>query len=103
MNVLHVRISGRVQGVGFRWFVREEARRLGLSGWVMNLPGGEVDHVVTVHQRRHVEVRAGGESSSLQRLRRALEVGPTGADVQAVADVADGTAPSLPYPFAIHR
>jgi acylphosphatase len=91
VNVLHVRISGRVQGVGFRWFVREEARRLGLSGWVMNLPGGEV------------EVRAGGESSSLQRLRRALEVGPTGAEVLAVADVADGTAPSLPYPFAIHR
>ena len=92
MNVLHVRISGRVQGVGFRWFVREEARRLGLSGWVMNLPGGDV------------EVRAGGESASLQRLRRALEVGPTGADVQSVADIAvDGAAPSLPYPFAIHR
>jgi len=92
VNVLHVRISGRVQGVGFRWFVREEARRLGLSGWVMNLPGGEV------------EVRAGGQSSSLQRLRRALEVGPTGAEVQEVADIAsDGAAPSLPYPFAIHR
>lgn len=92
MNMLHVRIRGRVQGVGFRWFVREEARRLGLSGWVMNLPGGDV------------EVRAGGESSSLQRLRRALEVGPTGADVQEVADIAaDGVAPSLPYPFAIHR
>ena len=92
VNVLHVRISGRVQGVGFRWFVREEARRLGLSGWVMNLPGGDV------------EVRAGGESSSLQRLRRALEVGPTGATVEAVTDVhADGAAPSLPYPFAIHR
>jgi len=58
----------------------------------MNLPGGDV------------EVRAGGESSSLQRLRRALEVGPTGADVQSVADIAlDGAAPSLPYPFAIHR
>ena len=92
MNVLHVRISGRVQGVGFRWFVREEARRLGLSGWVMNLPGGDV------------EVRAGGESSSLTRLRRALEVGPTGAEVQAVSDVsADGAGPSLPYPFAIQR
>ena len=92
MNVLHVRISGRVQGVGFRWFVRDEARRLGLSGWVMNLPGGDV------------EVRAGGESSSLQRLRRALEVGPTGAEVQSVADMAaDGAPPSLPYPFAIHR
>ncbi len=92
MNVLHVRISGRVQGVGFRWFVREEARRLGLSGWVMNLPGGEV------------EVRAGGEGWSLQRLRRALEVGPTGAEVQALTDVVVAPAtPSLPYPFDIHR
>ena len=92
MNVLHVRISGRVQGVGFRWFVREEARRLGLSGWVMNLPGGAVDG------------RAGGERPALPRLRRALEVGPTGAEVQAVSDVsADGAAPSMPYPFAIHR
>jgi len=57
----------------------------------MNLPGGEV------------EVRAGGESSSLQRLRRALEVGPTGAEVQTVADVTDGAHASMPYPFAIHR
>ena len=91
MSVLHVRISGRVQGVGFRWFVREEARRLGLSGWVTNLPDGEV------------EVRAGGEGSSLQRLRRALEVGPTGAEVSKVADVPDAETDSLPYPFTIHR
>jgi acylphosphatase len=57
----------------------------------MNLPGGEV------------EVRAGGTSSSLQRLRRALEVGPTGATVETVADVVDGVSDSMPYPFAIHR
>ena len=91
MSMLHVRISGRVQGVGFRWFVREEARRLGLSGWVTNLPDGEV------------EVRAGGEGASLQRLRRALEVGPTGAVVSEVADIPDSATDSLPYPFTIHR
>jgi acylphosphatase len=91
VNVLHVRITGRVQGVGFRWFVREEARRLGLSGWVTNRPDGEV------------EVRAGGESSSLARLRRALEVGPTGANVAAVADLPEEPSGPLPYPFAIHR
>ena len=91
MSTFHVRISGRVQGVGFRWFVREEARRLGLSGWVTNLPDGEV------------EVRAAGEGSSLERLRRALEVGPTGAQVPAVSDVPDSVGVSLPYPFAIHR
>jgi acylphosphatase len=91
VTVLHVRIAGRVQGVGFRWFVREEARRLGLSGWVTNLPGGEV------------EVKASGEGSSLERLRRALEVGPTGAHVRDVADVPDSSPVSLPYPFTIHR
>ena len=91
MSTLHVKISGRVQGVGFRWFVREEARRLGLSGWVTNRPDGDV------------EVRAGGEGSSLQRLRRALEVGPTGAEVREVADVPEGATDSLPYPFTIHR
>jgi acylphosphatase len=90
---LHVRISGRVQGVGFRWFVREEARRLGLSGWVANLSDGEV------------EVAAGGEASSLDRLRRALQVGPAGAQVERVEDLPGGgaDASSLPYPFNIHR
>lgn len=35
-------VHGRVQGVGFRWYVRREARALGLSGWVRNEPGGTV-------------------------------------------------------------
>lgn len=91
MQQLHLRISGRVQGVGFRWFAREEARRLGLSGWVTNLPNGDV------------EVSAGGEASSLERLRRALEVGPTGAGVIAVEDLTGDLATPLPYPFTIHR
>jgi acylphosphatase len=64
-----------VQGVGFRWFAREEARRLGLSGWVTNRPGGDV------------EVEAGGEASSLERLRHALAVGPTGAHVERIEDI----------------
>lgn len=91
MNTLHVRIVGRVQGVGFRWFVREEARRLGLSGWVTNLPDGGV------------EVMAGGEASSLERLRAALAVGPTGAGVSELREVPDDKGGPLPYPFAIHR
>ena len=91
MLVLHVRISGRVQGVGFRWFVREEARRLGLSGWVTNLAEGDV------------ELAAAGEDSSVERLRRAVHVGPTGASVDAVIDLEGGIPTPLPYPFAIHR
>ena len=91
MARLHVRIHGRVQGVGFRWFAREEARRLGLSGWVTNRPGGEV------------EVEAGGEALSLERLRRALEVGPAGAQVERIELVDVESGGSLPYPFSIHR
>ena len=91
VHLLHVRISGRVQGVGFRWFVREEARRLGVSGWVTNLPSGEV------------EVAAGGQASSLERLRRALEVGPQGAGVSDLADIPGPIETPLPYPFTIHR
>jgi acylphosphatase len=80
-----------VQGVGFRWFVREEARRLGLSGWVANVGNGDV------------EVAAGGTSESLDRLRRALQVGPTGARVDEVQDMAGQPVTPLPYPFTIHR
>src|SRR3954463_3338310 len=88
---LHVRVGGRVQGVGFRWFVREEARRLGLSGWVTNLPDGAG------------EGAAGGEGASLQRLRAALAVGPSGALVSALEDLTEETGSALPYPFTIHR
>jgi acylphosphatase len=40
---LHARVYGRVQGVAFRGYTRREAVRLGLSGWVRNLPDGTVE------------------------------------------------------------
>jgi acylphosphatase len=91
VQFLHVRVRGRVQGVGFRWFVREEARRLGLSGWVTNLGSGDV------------EVMAGGTAASLARLRAALHVGPAGATVDEVEELAGEVQKPLPYPFNIHR
>jgi acylphosphatase len=90
-NRLHVRIAGRVQGVGFRWFVREEARRLNLSGWVRNLPSGEV------------EVCAEGEVASIENLAGAIAKGPPGARVELVHRVEEQSGGTLPSPFTIER
>lgn len=43
MKRLHVLVSGRVQGVGYRYFTEERARRAGITGWVKNLPDGRVE------------------------------------------------------------
>ena len=72
---LHVRVDGRVQGVGFRWFVREKALRLGVGGWVRNLPGGGV------------EVAAAGAPDAIAALRTAVARGPVGARVSAVVEL----------------
>lgn len=65
-------VSGRVQGVGFRWFAHDAARREGLSGYVTNLADGRVEAV------------AEGEAESVDRFERALRNGPSGARVEHV-------------------
>jgi acylphosphatase len=75
------RVCGRVQGVGFRYFVVREARALGLRGWVRNLVDGSV------------EVQAAGQAGSLGRLEEALRLGPAHARVDRVEAMAP--SPSL--------
>ena len=57
-------VSGRVQGVSFRYFTQQAARRLELTGWVKNLADGTV------------EVRVAGDRQVLARFRQRLEEGP---------------------------
>lgn len=65
-------VKGRVQGVGFRWFVHREAAALELHGWVRNTESG------------HVEVLARGEEKQLQDLEAALRRGSRGSRVDAI-------------------
>ena len=72
--VVHFLVRGRVQGVGFRWFVHREADELGLRGWVRNTENGEVECV------------AAGEPESIADLRAALRRGSRGSRVDAVIE-----------------
>jgi acylphosphatase len=83
--VLHFLIQGRVQGVGFRWYVQREAGQLGLRGWVSNTEEGEV------------EVVAAGSAEVLAELRAKLRQGPRGARVDRLVEhqLADSEADEL--------
>lgn len=67
-------VSGRVQGVGFRWFVDREARIIGLVGWVRNNPDG------------NVEVLASGTEDQLAKLKMKLKQGPRASRVDQVVE-----------------
>lgn len=67
-------VSGRVQGVGFRWFVQRQAQELGISGWVRNEDDGRV-HVYAV-----------GTQDQLNRLAGYLHMGPRMAEVRGVEE-----------------
>ena len=66
---LRMRLGGRVQGVGFRYFARGAARQLGLVGRVRNLPDGSV------------EVEVAGDPERVEELKARLRQGPPGAAV----------------------
>jgi len=73
-RAVRFRVSGRVQGVGFRWYARRAAQELGLAGRVRNLPDGGV------------EAEARGEPGALDAFRERLREGPPGARVTRITE-----------------
>lgn len=69
----HVVISGNVQGVAFRYYARREAFQLGLTGWIRNLPSGNVEAVYE------------GEDADVEAMVRWCRKGPPGAWVKEVS------------------
>jgi acylphosphatase len=83
------RVHGRVQGVGFRWWTRSQALRLGLSGSVRNRADGTVEVILR------------GPSDRVAEMERLLHQGPPGARVNGVEEVPGAAAP--PEGFHITR
>ncbi|MEP7065136.1 MAG: acylphosphatase [Gemmatimonadota bacterium] len=87
----HVEVKGRVQGVGFREFVRTIAQRLGIAGWIRNRDDGLV------------EVAASGNASQIETLLAAVRRGPAGGNVQEVRALPVDEQDVMPKPFVIRR
>ena len=73
MKAVQARVTGRVQGVSFRWYTQEQARRLGVAGWVRNEPDGSV------------LLHAEGEDEAVDALVAWCRTGPAMARVADVA------------------
>ena len=87
-RTVHVEIRGRVQGVGYRWFVHARATELGLRGWVRNREDGAV------------ELAAAGPAASIERLLEAVRRAPTGAREDAERELPPSPFGAVPD-FAI--
>ena len=91
MGMVHLEVTGLVQGVGFRWFVRQHARALGVSGWVRNESSGAV------------RVAARADESVLAEFVEAIRNGPPGARVEEVRRLPTDEVGDLPDTFTVLR
>ncbi len=74
MKRLNIIVSGRVQGVGFRYFTQSIASSLGLTGWVKNLPNGQV------------EIEVQGDKELLNEFKKRISKGPSLARVDNIVE-----------------
>lgn len=74
MKTVHLLIGGRVQGVGFRYFVHQKAKELGILGWVKNTPD------------RRVEIEASGTEENLATFTDWMKIGPTRSVIRTFSE-----------------
>jgi acylphosphatase len=87
----HLRITGRVQGVGFRYFTRKNAADLNVKGWVKNMTDGSVETVIA------------GEPANVEEMKKRLFEGPRSARVENVEELPqDGTTETF-HDFRVRR
>ncbi len=72
MKTIHIIVTGRVQGVGFRYFTVRCANDLGISGWVRNLPDGSVETAIQ------------GRGENIEEMIERLRQGPGAANVSSL-------------------
>ena len=72
MKTIHIIVTGRVQGVGFRYFTVRCANDLGISGWVRNLPDGSVETAIQ------------GRGENIEEMIKRLRQGPGAANVSSL-------------------
>jgi acylphosphatase len=87
----HLRIKGRVQGVGFRYFTRQNARDLKIRGWVKNMPDGSVETVIT------------GDTEQIFKMIKRLWEGPRAALVTDIEELDPGHEKQTFHDFSIRR
>lgn len=87
----HLKIKGRVQGVGFRYFTRQNAKDLGIKGWVKNMSDGTVEAVVS------------GSREQVEKMINRLHEGPVSARVSEVIELSDNEEIETFNDFSVHR
>lgn len=87
----HLKIHGRVQGVGFRYYTTRKAEDNGVKGWVKNMPDGTV------------EVFISGERQAVERMKKLLYSGPVSAHVTSVEELPIEGQSEAFYDFSVRR
>jgi acylphosphatase len=87
----YLKIKGRVQGVGFRYFTRQNARDLNIRGWVKNMPDGSVETVIT------------GNCEQIFQMVKRLREGPRSARVTEIEELDTASVEEPFHDFSIRR